>query len=158
MSTAILQLSKSLNLPCSDARKPMAIELLKEDIGKARQLDHHSCAFAMACTRSVKGATGAYFFRTTGWLQFKDKLVRYRLPPSMQREIIVFDRLGTMAPGVYVMSPPRGNDRISKIRERSKKRPGRHKPTGKGPKRKFRHYTTMVRGQGLAENQEKSPG
>jgi hypothetical protein len=142
MTTIIRSLAKEAGLRLVEARKPIVIELTREDIAGARQQDQENCGFARACTR-MKGVTGAYFFRTTCWLQYDDRLVRYMLPPSVQREIVCFDRGGKMAPGTYQLSPPRSTRTLRAARKRSK--PGRHKPKGTGVKRGHVHYTTMVR-------------
>jgi hypothetical protein len=145
MSTYITRRAKELGLKKVDARKPLVLEVRQSDIAGASKKRPDSCAFARACKRA-KAAKAAYFFRTAAWLEHKDRLVRYVLPPSMQKEIVAFDRNKTMEPGLYQLAPPAKSERMSQIKKRSKKRPGRHQPAKTKIKRKFVHRTTDVRG------------
>lgn len=146
MSTIIVSIARQLRLKKVDARKPMLLEVLPKDAKLGKEKDPRSCAFAEACMRSTDGVTGVFFFRTTAWVQYADKLVRYLLPASMQKEIVSFDRGAGIEPGIYQMSPPPKHGRLDAVLKRSRKRKGRHKPTGKHPSTMHRHFTTNVRG------------
>jgi hypothetical protein len=115
-----------------DAKKPLAVEVTARDIKLAKAKNSKECALARAVKRSMP-VKAAYFLRTTAWLEFEDKMVRYRLPPSVQKEIVSFDRNKMMSTGEYVLSPvspqdvrkPRVNVRAKssgkKVIERSKR-------------------------------------
>lgn len=145
MSTYITKKAKEQGLKKVDAKVPLKLEVQPNDIKKATMKDSTSCAFAQACKRSHK-VKGAYFFRTAAWLEYPGKLVRYVLPPSMQKEIVAFDRNKTMEPGLYQLSPPTDSRTMAAVKKRSEKRPGRHQPGKTKIKRKVVHKTTNVRG------------
>ena len=129
MSTYITKRARELGLRKVDARSPLQLEVQPQDIAKADLKNPQSCAFARACKRSKK-AKAAHFFRTAAWLEYDNKLVRYMLPTSMQKEIVAFDRNRTMEPGLYQLSAPCKSTRMSEVKKRSAKRPGRHQPGG----------------------------
>lgn len=60
------------------------------------------------------------FFRTTAFVEFKDKIVRYQLPGSIQKEIVSFDRAKVMSAGAYRLSPV-GPVRAGRGSKKSKK-------------------------------------
>ena len=145
MASYITKLARTLGLEKVDADAPLTLNVKELDVKRASRKDPSCCAYARACKRELK-AKAAYFFRTTAWVQHGDKLVRYSLPPSMQKEIVAFDRNKTMEPGTYQLSPPVKSARMGAVMKRSKKRSGRHQP-GKGTiKRKFVHRTENIRG------------
>lgn len=145
MSSYITKRAKELGLKMEDAKAPLQLEVRKGDISGANMKAPSNCAFARACKRAEL-ADAAYFFRSTAWLEKGGKLTRYILPYSMQKEIVAFDRNKTMEPGVYQLAKPSKSSRMSEVRKRSKKRPGRHQPAKSGIKRKFVHRTANVRG------------
>jgi hypothetical protein len=137
---------KRLNLPKVEATKPLLIELLPEDIKASTRNNPAKCAFSTACRRSSKGVVGAYFYRTTAWLQYRDRLVRYVLPISVQKEIVAFDRAKKPDPGSYQINPPSPANRLSAVRARRLE--SRHDYPKKAKRSKFvRHYhrTTSIR-------------
>lgn len=138
MSTMIVKRAQGLGLKMVDAKKPLIIELVESDIKGSRVKDPRHCAFAEACKRSSQGVMAAYFFRSTAWLEYDDKMVRYILPGSVQKEIMSFDRGGLMATGTYRLTPPKGANSLKAARARSSKR--KQHPKGNGRiKRKVRH-------------------
>ena len=91
MSTYITKLAAARGLTKVDAKAPLRVKLRESDIQKATPKNSKQCAFALA-TRRLPGVHNAYFFRTTAWLEYANQLVRYALPPAVQREIVSFDR------------------------------------------------------------------
>jgi hypothetical protein len=146
MSTLITKRAKGLGLKMVDAKKAWVIEVVQKDIKKAKAQDPRHCAFALACQRTDKKVRAAYFFRTSAWLEYSDRMVRYMLPSSIQKEIVSFDRGGLTAPGTYQLSPPKGSNSLGAARARSRKR--RSHPKGNGRiKRKVIHRTESIRTQ-----------
>lgn len=144
MSTLIAKRAQGLGLKMVDAKKARVIEVVAKDIKQARSQDPRHCAFANACRRTDKKIRAAYFFRTSAWLEYSDKMVRYILPGSIQKEIVSFDRGGLTAPGTYQLSPPKGSNALGAARARSKKR--KKHPKGNGRiKRKVIHRTESIR-------------
>lgn len=144
MSTYLTKRAKELGLRKVDARAALKLEVMSNDVKASVQKNSKCCAFARAAKR-MPGVKAAYFFRSTAWLEYEDKLVRYTLPPSVQKEIVSFDRSKVMAAGVYQLSKPQKSTRMSEVQKRSAKRPGRHRPAGSKIVRKIRHATTSIR-------------
>lgn len=145
MSTYVTKRAKELGLKKIEAKKPLKIELLQKDIDKAERKNSKCCAFACATMRTYP-VKAAYFFRSSAWLEYADKLVRYSLPPSVQKEIVSFDRSKIMAPGIYQLSAVT-KTRTSKGRAAYAKAVDQRKrhDRGNGAKRKILHRTTGVR-------------
>lgn len=120
----ILKRAKEMNLPVVEATEPLPITLSYGDIEKACQKDSSMCAFSRAAKRNHRCAN-AYFLRSTAYIEYKDKVVKYQLPPSMQKEIVSFDRSKVMAPGHYRLSPVCPSQYKDKQAERDHKRKAR---------------------------------
>ncbi len=145
MSTYITKRAKELGLKKVDAKEPLALQVKKLDVLRATRKNSKCCAFARACKRSLE-VKAAYFFRSTAWLEFDDKLVRYMLPPSVQKEIVSFDRAGVTAPGVYQLNAPAKSQSSKAMRSRNAKRAGKaHSGTVGNVKRKIVHRTELIR-------------
>ena len=118
MSKRITKISNELSLPRVDGKGKLPIIVTTDDIKHSSKKDPRNCAYAVAAKRKIPGVRAAFFFRTTAWLQFKDKLVRYSLPPSMQKEIVAFDRAKKMEPGTYCLVAPTKTKSIADIHKR----------------------------------------
>lgn len=121
MSTWITKRANDLGLKVMDARAPLELELGRKHIDKATKKNAKCCAYAEACKEQF-GVRNAYFLRSTAWLEYDGKLVRYILPQSMQKEIVSFDRSKIMAPGVYQLSKPTNSDHRGAVQKRNVKR------------------------------------
>jgi len=84
-------------------------------------------AFAKACTRATSGAKAAYFFRSVAWIQYANRIVRYTLPSSMQKEIVSFDRAHILAPGMYQLKAPCAGQKLEDKRRYDKGRKNKKK-------------------------------
>jgi len=125
----IKQIAEEQGLPIVDAKKHLEVVLTSRDIRHSSMKDPTSCAFARACNRREE-VVAAYFFLTTAYLQFEDRIERYMLPPSMRAEIVAFDRGGpsAMEAGIYRLSPIRKSKRLgSKQSPSTKNGRGKHK-------------------------------
>jgi hypothetical protein len=145
MSTFITKLAKDLKIQKVDAKKPLAISVKPCDVKSSTTKSVGNCAFARAAKRSL-GCSAAYFFRSCAWLQFPNRLERYTLPVSAQKEIVAFDRAKAFEPGEYQLNAPAKSQTMAAAMKRSKKRPGRHQPADGKIKRRFVHRTENVRG------------
>ena len=147
MSSYITVRAKERGLPMIDANKAIVVDVTKADCNKADRKNPEQCALARAVEREYKGkgVVAAYFFRSCAWLEYKDKLVRYHLPPSTQKEVVSFDRGAGFMPGRYQLSGVAKSGTMAEIQRRSRKRPGRHQPVGTRIKRRFVHKTEGVR-------------
>ena len=95
--------AEDLGLPIEDSASPVLVTVTNHDVVNAKKKDSKDCAFSRAALR-VPGVLGAYFFLKTAFLEYKDKIVRFTLPQSVQKEIVSFDRAQILAPGIYQMS------------------------------------------------------
>ena len=105
MSNSITLMAENLDVPMVDAKRPLKIHVTKGDGKKGLAKDPAQCALSKACRRQHRDVLGTFFFRSTVWLRFKNRLVRYAMPPSMMMEIKLFDRTGIFQPGEYQLSP-----------------------------------------------------
>lgn len=130
----IAKQARDKGLKIMDAKAPLVLEVTRHDITNAKPKDPSCCAFACAVKREL-GANAAYFFRTVAWIEYEDRIVRYQMPDSMQKEVVAFDRAKAMEPGVYQLSRP-GPSRTTKGRSANRKRASRRKgSTGSGRSR-----------------------
>jgi len=113
-------IAKQKNLPIVDATQPALIGVSVDDIKKAKAKNSKCCAFARA-TQKEPGVVAAYFFRSTAFIEYADRIVRYVLPTSAQREIVSFDRAGLMAPGEYKLNPVPKSQGLAAMRRYNKK-------------------------------------
>ncbi len=143
MSTYVTKRAKELGLKIMEAKEPLTLRVAKLDVERATRKNSKCCAFARACKRQVVDIKAAYFFRSTAWLEYSDKLVKYWLPQSVQKEIVSFDRAGITAPGVYQLSAVPKSQRLERKRGIDK-RP-RHDLPKSAKKVKVLHRTTLVR-------------
>jgi hypothetical protein len=102
-----------------NATEPLVVVVGARDIRGAKAKDPENCAFARACRREHPELVKARFYKTTAFLDYPDRTVRYMLPPSMQKEIVAIDRGGKFAPGTYQLSrvpPSFGRKPVGKVR------------------------------------------
>lgn len=115
--------AEDLGLPIEDSSSPVLVTVTASDVINAKKKDSKDCALSRAALR-VPGVLAAYFFLNTAFLEYRDKIVRFKLPMSTQKEIVSFDRAQIFAPGVYQMSavPPALAPKAMKRRRSAAKR------------------------------------
>ncbi len=123
-----------------DADDNVILEVTRDDSSEGTVKDHSHCAMARACQRKFK-ARGVIVSVTTVYIIQKDGATRYRLPESVSREIVSFDREAGFAEGQYELIKPSKSQRIGQ-RQGSNKDPRNRKPSGKPH---FMHYTVGIR-------------
>lgn len=121
-----------------DADKPMMVEITQADNSNALVRDHTTCALAVACKRTAR-ADGVLIGTTTAYVIHGTKAMRFRLGPSIAREIVSFDREAGFDAGWYKMCPPSESARLGYDRSGAT-----HNPSGRSAKR-FRHFTSGIR-------------
>jgi hypothetical protein len=94
-----------LGIPVVDATDRMLILVTDDDVVRAKKMDSKHCALARASMR-LPNVHAAYFFRSTAFLEYANRIVRFKLPASVQKEIVSFDRAQIMASGVFQLTPP----------------------------------------------------
>src|SRR5437868_1936070 len=80
----------------TDADDDLTLEVAPDDSKEGAIKDHAHCAFARACQRKFK-ARGVLISVNTAYIIMKGGAVRYKLPESVSREIVSFDRKGGFA-------------------------------------------------------------
>lgn len=136
--------AEDLGLPIEDSASPVLVTVTAGDVINAKKRDSKDCALSRAALR-VPGVLGAYFFLNTALLEYKDKIVRFKLPQSVQKEIVSFDRAQIFAPGIYQMSavPPALAPKYAK-RHRTKKKQERRKTLLDSAKAQRRELTAKI--------------
>lgn len=148
MGTYIDKRAAELRLPIVDAKESLVLEVVPQDVTRAQAKNSRCCALVRACERQMPNVRAAFFLRSTAYLEFDDRIERFNLPMSVQKEIISFDRNRVMEPGVYQLTRPRPGRSLeaSKKRKRIEKRTGAHHSTETVVKRQIlRHRTSGIR-------------
>lgn len=96
----VYQRAEDLGIPIVDSASPVAVVVTDHDVINAKKANIKHCALSRASLR-LPNVVAAYFFRSAAFLEYGDKMVRFNLPPSVQKEIVSFDRSQIFAPGVY---------------------------------------------------------
>lgn len=120
-----------------DARRNLQIEVTAKDNKGAKAKSVNDCALARACTRAEK-LDGMMISLSTAYAIDGKTAYRYRVPQSVAREIVTFDRFKAFEPGEYKLKAPTESDKMGA-------RPGR--PRGKNTKTrpdagKLHHHQT----------------
>jgi hypothetical protein len=126
-----------------DADDDLLLEVNAQDSTEGKLKDHSHCAFARACQKKFK-ARGVIVSINTVYVIQKEGATRYKLPESVSREIISFDRKGGFAEGEYMLKAPPKSNRLGARHERPDNRTGSHAGKRKG-KTRFMHLTTGIR-------------
>ena len=121
-----------------DARVDSYIEVTRKDLNSAHVRDHKTCAMAVACKRKFH-ADGVLISVGVAYVVMGDTFTRYRVPESVGREVVSFDRNGGFRPGEYHLRAPSRSQRLGATRY---KRTGKKNPHTQGH---FRHFTDDIR-------------
>jgi hypothetical protein len=144
-TTYVNKMAKQKGKKIVEAKTAVELHVESRDIKKALRGNSKHCAFA-ECLKRERPIQAAYVFRSVAFLEYADRIERYVLPPSMQKEIVAFDRNKTMAPGTYRLSVPSRNLTLQAAQQRNSHRKGRHEPKGSKIKRKMvLHRTKDIR-------------
>lgn len=146
MGTFVNKYAEERGLKIVDAKEPLTIEVLPNDVNKRGKKDQRHCAFACAAKRQLK-TDEAFVFKTSAYVRSGDTLVRYNLPPSVTREIVAYDRSGEMEPGIYQFSKVNKSDLRKNFKKYYSKKDRTGRRDGKG--KTIRHRTTNVRSMNL---------
>lgn len=121
-----------------DARRSVRIQVTSEDSKYSKKKSPNHCALAKACEKRYDGAIISL---AIAYLIRGNKARRYRVPSSISRELVSFDRHHDFRPGEYTLHAPSSNERLEARREsrlRRKKPKYKLKPTK-------RHHTQGIR-------------
>jgi len=122
-----------------DGTKTIIIEVTKKDADTAARRDHGGCAMAVACKRKLE-ADGVIMSVASAYIVKGKKATRYRVPESVSREIVAFDRNAYFEPGEYRLVKPSPTEKLGA------RRGGNATTPGAGKKRKgYNHFTGGIR-------------
>ena len=123
-----------------DATRNAEIEVTPQDDRVAKRKSHKTCAMAVACKRKFH-LDGVIISQNRAYLVKGDKARRFTLPPSVEKEVVSFDRGGGFEPGSYQLSKVPKGIRLDRSVKTGTGHSGSH-PTGV---RRHRHMTGGVR-------------
>lgn len=121
-----------------DAKSNAAIEVTSKDASSKAVKDHTACAMAVACKRKFH-LDGVIISRTVAYLVKGSQARRFKLPSSVSREVVSFDRGAGFAPGKYELS------RVSSSIALGYKRKPQKNKSREVKEKRFRHVTSAVR-------------
>lgn len=118
-----------------DAKKGITVRVSSADCKAGSPKDPSACAMAHALCRTYDGALISLW---SAYLIKGKRATRYRVPPYVARELIVFDRNKRFEPGTYSLMPIQPSQRLGVDRSQ----PNKHNyPKRRAPA----HITTGVR-------------
>jgi hypothetical protein len=125
----------------NDADENVIVEVTNRDTAHAKVRDHVTCAMAVACKRTFK-ADGVIIAVSIAYLIKGDTATRYKLPESVSREVVSFDRNAGFDEGVYHLrkvgkTARLGADRRNDTLDRHVSRNGKEKAV--------KHFTKGIR-------------
>lgn len=120
-----------------DAKSGTSIEVTKRDESVSTRRSHKTCALAVACKRKFR-LDGVVISIQTAYLVKGEHATRYKLPESVSREVVSFDRHGIFEPGEYRLNKPNKGHVIGT-------KGGNKKSTGTGTKKGYYHLTGNIR-------------
>jgi hypothetical protein len=122
-----------------DARKNLEIEVTESDCKYAQRKNAKDCAMARATKRQYDGAI---ISSSSAYVIKGDTATRYKVPESLAREIVTFDRHNAFEPGDYHLKAPSPRERLG---QRLKTREiGTYKKNGRETNSR-RHVTSGIR-------------
>lgn len=127
--------AEDLGIPVQDGTGHIKVVVTDDDIVRAKKANSQHCALARAALRLPR-VNAAYFFRSVAFIEYPTAMIKYSLPPSVQKEIVSFDRGGIFAAGVYQLSPmppsntrPALDKRNKRLRKERKRAAAERRPT-----------------------------
>ncbi len=135
-----------------DARKPIVIEVTREDCRKGKTRDPAGCAAARSILHTDEKALSARVHRGMTYVEYEEKWVRYRTSSALSFELAVFDRGTAFEPGAYGLGVPSASHSIASGQQ--------EKQTASRPQRQeassSRHHQHQTKGS--QQMKERSPG
>ena len=122
-----------------DARKNLEIEVTESDCKYAQRKNAKDCAMARATKRQYDGAI---ISSSSAYVIKGDTATRYKVPESLAREIVTFDRHNAFEPGDYHLKAPSVRERLGANMKGGGPGPGRR--NGKEANQR-RHVTGGIR-------------
>lgn len=132
--------AEALGIPVVDAKKALYVGVTTKDVISAKRKNSEHCALARAALR-LPDVNGAYVFRSMAFIEYPNRMERFQLPSSVQKEIVSFDRAQIFADGVYQLTPPAPSSRLEPMRKRSR---AKHAAESRARKAAASRWTTTA--------------
>lgn len=128
MSSQISKIAKAMGLKVIDARQDLTLTVAKGDIKQGTRREPRLCALAQCVARQEKTVNRVYVGRKTAHLFMRNEVLRYIVSKAAAEFLKAFDRGQKVSAGTYRLAKPTGSYTLAAAQERSKARPGCHKP------------------------------
>lgn len=148
--------AEDLSIPVVDAKAALTVTVTDDDVIRAKKANSKHCALSRAAIR-LPGVEAAYFFRSTAFIEYADKMVRFHLPESVTREIVSFDRAHVFASGIYRLIPIKPSQRIGVAHKRGKARKPRNTPQTIGARTRVAGLSEAIAKIAAAEPKNETP-
>ncbi len=123
-----------------DGGRNVTIEVTEKDEKIAHKKSHKTCAMAIACKRKFE-CDGVIISVTRAYLVKGKTARRYKLPESVSREVVSFDRHGEFEPGEYELTKIPPSSRLDRVIKHG----NGHGPNRTTSERKHLHRTGGIR-------------
>jgi hypothetical protein len=94
---------------------PLTLQVTEADVKNGAPKNPNACAIAVAAMRQLKGVTAAKVHLGVLYLLQRGRWRRWQTSGPARTELIVFDRGGRFAPGVYDFLPPSTGGIIKRV-------------------------------------------
>lgn len=127
----------------NDATTNAYVEVTETDVKNSKVKKHNNCAMAVACKRKFH-LDGVIISKSVAYLIKGNKARRFKVPGSVAREVVSFDRGAGFSPGKFHLQAPPPQDKMGARSKRTDLAKDRsHK--GEDIKKRFMHKTDNVR-------------
>lgn len=126
-----------------DANTDAFIDVTEHDVKSSKVKNHKACAMAVACKRKFH-LDGVIISKSVAYLIKGNKARRFKVPESVAREVVSFDRGAGFSIGKYALQAMPLSSRMDRP-SRKKKAGGSHK--GEPITKRFYHKTDNVRAE-----------
>ncbi len=93
-------------LTVEDAKHDLVVSVTATDCKRGERNNPEGCAIARCILATKPEYKRAFIFRSTAYVETARRLVRFKLPELVQREVANFDKFGVMEPGIYKLQAP----------------------------------------------------
>lgn len=124
-----------------DSTRNVRIEVQPRDCNNAKVQNHEECAMARACKRKLK-VSGVIISRNMAYMVKGNKAIKFQLPPSVQKEVVAFDRGAEFEAGEYQLSKVSQHRSVGRAHGKSKYKTPRKRT---GLRRSVYHHTGNIR-------------
>ncbi len=128
----------------TDAKTNAYVEVTSADVSASKIKNHKQCAMAVACKRKFH-LDGVIIAKSVAYLVKGNSARRFKVPESVSREVVSFDRGSGFSAGKYALGAVPKSGRMDRP-SREKLNKDRHHG-GQDITKRFFHRTDNVRAQ-----------